>query len=164
MTPFIACKHYDEKIATIHTSKIYYDVISSEQESNQQHEQQQAHKDKRVLVMDDEYDVSFTIKLVLERNDFKVDSFIDASEALENFTTGLYDLVILDIKMPVMSGFSLYGEIKKLDDKVIICFLTAADEAYYETLKECYPNINQNHIIRKPVDNDSLIKRIKSIL
>jgi hypothetical protein len=58
----------------------------------------------------------------------------------------------------------LYREIKKLDDKVIICFLTAADEAYYVTLKECYPNINENCIIRKPVDNDSLIKRINSIL
>ena len=75
--------------------------------------------------MDDEYEFSLTIKVVLEENGFKVDSFTDAYEALENFTTGIYDLVILDVKMPGMSGFNLYREISKLDDKVSICFLTA---------------------------------------
>ena len=163
MTPFIACKHYDEKITTIHTSKSYYDVISREQESNQQHEEQRVQKDKRILVVDDEYDSSLTINVVLEENGFKVDSFTDAYEALENFTTGIYDLVILDVRMPGMSGFSLYREIRKLDDKVSICFLTAADELYYETLKKCYPNIDENCIIHKPVDNDSLLGQIKSL-
>jgi DNA-binding response OmpR family regulator len=47
-------------------------------------------------VVDDEYDITLAIKVVLEENGFKVDSFNDASEALENFSTGLYDLVILD--------------------------------------------------------------------
>jgi DNA-binding response OmpR family regulator len=118
----------------------------------------------RVLVVDDEYDVSLTIKLVLEENGFKVDSFTDASEALKNFTTGLYDLVILDVKMPEMSGFSLYKKIRKLDDKVIICYMTAVDEVSYEDLKKCYPNIDEICIIHKPVDNDSLLGQIKSIL
>ena len=155
---FIACKNYEEKITTIHTSKSYYDAISRQQESNQQRQ-----KDKRVLVVDDEYDISLTIKLVLEENGFKVDSFNDASQALENFTAGLYDLVILDIKMPVMSGFSLYKKIRKLDDKVIICYLTAVDEVSYEDLK-CYSNIDESCIIHKPVDKDSLLGQIKSIL
>jgi len=118
----------------------------------------------RVLVVDDEYDVSLTIKLVLEENGFKVDSFTDASEALKNFTTGLYDLVILDVKMPEMSGFSLYKKIRKLDDKVIICYMTAVDEVSYEDLKKCYPNIDEICIIHKPVENDSLLGQIKSIL
>jgi PleD family two-component response regulator len=91
---------------------------------------------KRILLVDDEYDISLAMKLVLEENGFKVDSFTGASEALENFRTGLYDLVILDVKMPEMDGFSLYEKIKKLDDKVVICFLTAADYAYYEISKK----------------------------
>ena len=91
---------------------------------------------KRILVVDDEYDISLTIKVVLEENGFIVDSFNDASQALENFMTGIYDLVILDVIMEGMSGFSLYNEIRKLDDKVPICFLTAADDLYYETLKK----------------------------
>ncbi len=167
MAHFIACKDYDEKITTINTCKSYYDVISQEHESNQQRDKQQVQKNKRIkriLVVDDEYDVNLTIKLVLEENGFKVDSFTDASEALENFMTGLYDLVILDVKMPAMSGFSLHKKIRELDDKVTICFLTAADEVYYETLKKCSPNIDENCIIHKPVDNDSLLRQIKSIL
>ena len=56
------------------------------------------------------------MKLVLEENGFHVDSFTDAYEALENFSTGLYDLVILDVKLPGMDEFSLYEKIRKLDD------------------------------------------------
>jgi DNA-binding response OmpR family regulator len=115
-------------------------------------------------VVDDEYDITLAIKVVLEENGFKVDSFNDASEALENFSTGLYDLVILDVKMPGMSGFSLYSEITKLDGNVSISFLTAADNVYYETLKKCHPNIDENCIIHKPVDNKSLLGQIRSIL
>ena len=102
------------------------------------------------------------MKLVLEENGFKVDSFTDAS--LENFRTGKYDLVIIDVKMPVIDGFSLYEKIKKLDGKVIICFLTAADDVYYEVLKENYPGINEDCIIHKPVDTKSLLRKIKSLL
>jgi DNA-binding response OmpR family regulator len=119
---------------------------------------------KRILVVDDEYDISLAIKIVLEENGFIVDSFNDASQALENFMTGIYDLVILDVKMPEMDGFSIYEKIKRLDDKVAICFLTATDDAYYERLKKNYPRINEDCIIHKPVDNESLIRQIKSVL
>jgi DNA-binding response OmpR family regulator len=78
--------------------------------------------------------------------------------------TGIYDLVILDVKMPEIDGFSLYEKIKKLDGKVIICFLTAAGDAYYKILKKRYPTINEDCIIHKPVDNESLIRQIKSVL
>jgi len=44
---------------------------------------------KRILVVDDEYDITLVVKLVLEGNGFKVDSFTNAFEALENFSTGL---------------------------------------------------------------------------
>jgi DNA-binding response OmpR family regulator len=61
--------------------------------------------------------------------------------ALQNFNTGLYDLAILDVKMPVMNGFGLYQEIRKFDDKVKICFLTAASDVYYEAFgKQAFPN------------------------
>jgi DNA-binding response OmpR family regulator len=119
---------------------------------------------KRILLVDDEFDISLIMKLLLEENDFKVDSFTDGFEALENFSSGLYDLAMLDVKMPEMNGFSLYEKIKKLDDKVIICFLTATDDAYYDILKKNYPNINANCVIHKPVDNESLLRQINSIL
>ena len=60
---------------------------------------------KRILVVDDEPDVIFTLKIVLEENGFKVDSFTDPLLALQNFKEqdGMYDMIILDIKMPEMN-------------------------------------------------------------
>src|SRR5215467_2295910 len=156
---FIACKRYDEKITTILMCRAYDDIFGRERESNQQ----QVHKNKRIkriLLVNDEHDINLTIRLILEDNGFKVDSFTDASQALENFTAGLYDLVILDVILPT-NGFSLYEKIKKLDDKVTICFLTATDKAYYEILKKHYPSIKENCVIHKPVDNESLLRIIK---
>ena len=160
MSHFIACKNYDERITTIHRGKVYDYTFSMERGSIRQ----QVQKNKRILLVDDEHDINLTIRIVLEENGFKVDSFTDASQALENFTTGLYDLVILDVKLPGMDGFSLCEKIKKLDDKVRICFLTAADKAYYEILKKHYPSIKENCVIYKPVDNECLLELIKSVL
>jgi PleD family two-component response regulator len=106
----IACKRYDEKITTILMCKAYNDIFSRETESNRQQVQKNK-RIKRILLVDDEHDVNLTIWIVLEDNGFKVDSFTDASQALENFTAGLYDLVILDVILPT-NGFSLYEKIK----------------------------------------------------
>ena len=135
----------------------------TERESNHQ-QSQKDDRIQRILLVDDEHDIGLVMKLVLEENSFKVDSLTDAFEALKNFNTGLYDLAILGVIMPEMDGFSLYEKIKKLDDKVIICFLTATDDAYYEILKKNYPNINKNCVIHKPVDNESLLRQINSVL
>ena len=159
---FISSKEYDETITTINTSK-GYDAY------REQNLNQQLVKDnkgpKRILLVDDEHDINLTLKIVLEDGGFKVDSFTNPFTALQNFKTDLYDLAILDVKMPVMNGFALYQEIKKLDDKVKICFLTAASDVYYEAFgKQGFPNLDENCIIRKPVENELLIKQIKSIM
>jgi two-component system response regulator ChvI len=68
-------------------------------------------------VVDDESDVIFTLKIVLEENGFKVDSFTDPLVALENFRgeAGQYDIILLDVKMPNINGFELHREIRKRD-------------------------------------------------
>ena len=100
-------------------------------------------------MVDDEFDTSLTIKVVLEADNFRADSFTDPHAALHNFTTGLYDLALVDLRMPVMNGFALYGEIKKLDNHVKICFLTAAEDTYYEAfMKEAFPKHDENCIIQ----------------
>jgi two-component system response regulator ChvI len=63
---------------------------------------------KRILLVDDEPDIIFTIKKILEENGFKVDSFNDPILALNSYKSNFYDLVILDIKLPKMDGFELY--------------------------------------------------------
>src|SRR5919112_746897 len=78
-----------------------------------------------ILIVDDEPDITSSLKMGLEYNGFEVHTFNDSIEALSNFKAGLYDLVLLDIKMPKMNGFELCQEIKKEDEKVKVCFLTA---------------------------------------
>ena len=68
---------------------------------------------KKLLIIDDEPDITFTIKSIMEENDFKVDSFTDSISALDNYQINYYDLVILDIKMPKMDGFQLYVKIRE---------------------------------------------------
>ena len=153
---FIACKRYDETVT----------VINSREDNDR--EQQLVKHDKgtkRILVVDDEYDTNLTLKVVLEESGFEVDSYTDPQAALRNFKTGLYDLALIDMRMPVMNGFGLYNEIRKLDNKFKICFLTAAEDTYYETFrKQAYPNCDENCILRKPIENELLIKQIKSII
>jgi DNA-binding response OmpR family regulator len=122
---------------------------------------------KRVLLVDDEPDLNLTLKITLEENGFKVDSFTDPLSALENFkgeVAGMYELLILDMKMPNMNGFELYRQIKKIDDKVKICFLTAGEMDYEQFRKELFPALDNNCYIQKPIENETLIKRLNKII
>jgi len=118
---------------------------------------------KRILVVDDEPDVNITLRKVLEKNGFIVDSYENPFLALENFKPHYYDLLILDIKMPKMSGFSFYREIKKHDDKLKICFLTAG-EMYYGSYSDIFSSLPANCFIRKPITNDELLEHIDRIM
>lgn len=118
---------------------------------------------KRVLVVDDEPDICVMLEKVLCENAYTVYSYADPILALENFHAGSYDLVILDIKMPKMNGFELYREIRRLDKKVQICFLTAG-EMYYGIYSDIFSLLSTNCFIRKPVENRELLKRLNEIL
>jgi DNA-binding response OmpR family regulator len=122
---------------------------------------------KRVLLVDDEPDLNLTLKMILEENGFKVDSFTDPLSALENFkeeSAGMYELLILDMKMPQMNGFELYRQIKKIDDKVKVCFLTAGEMDYEQFRKELIPALDNNCYIQKPIENEMLIRRLNRIM
>ncbi|MGA7900643.1 MAG: response regulator, partial [Nitrososphaeraceae archaeon] len=58
----------------------------------------------RILLVDDEPDIALAFRIGLEDNGFRVDAFDNPLKALSNFKADLYDLLLLDIKMPKMSG------------------------------------------------------------
>jgi DNA-binding response OmpR family regulator len=118
----------------------------------------------RILVVDDEPDLTRVSTLALEYHGFKVDTFNDPQEALSKFKPGSYDLIILDIKMPKMDGFELYHEIKKKDNNAKICFLTASELYYEEFRNKEYRALDRNLFIRKPINNEDLIKEINKII
>src|ERR687895_2982867 len=121
-------------------------------------------KQKKILAIDDEPDLTKLCSLALEYYGFKVDTFNDPQEALSNYRPGYYDLVILDIKMPKMDGFQLYDEIKKEDEKAKICFLTASELYYEEFRKREYNAIDKNLFLRKPIENEELINQVNRII
>ena len=121
---------------------------------------QQQPGQKEILVVDDETDLTALFGLVLEYHGFKVDTFNDPQEALSNYKLDYYDLVILDIKMPKMDGFELYDEIKKKDHKAKVCFLTESELYYEEFRKKEYCAIDKILFIRKPIDNEELLKEV----
>lgn len=122
---------------------------------------------KRVLIVDDEPDLCTVLKMVLEDNGFEANSFEDPILALKNFKAGLYDLVLLDIKMPEMDGFQLYQKIKEIDNKVKVCFLTAS-ELYYEGVrKESFckgDKVDKEVFLAKPIENEDLVNQINKIM
>ena len=117
------------------------------------------------MIVDDESDVNLLFKMVLEENGFKVDSFTDPLLALQNFKEqdGMYDMIILDIKMPEMNGFELYRQIKKIDDKAKICFLTAG-EMYYGVYTDLFNSLDAKYFIRKPIDNEELVEKVNNMI
>ena len=60
------------------------------------------------MVVDDEVDITTVFKLGLEEADLQVDVYNDPLLALSDYKPGIYDLLLLDIKMPKMNGFELY--------------------------------------------------------
>ncbi len=118
---------------------------------------------KRILVVDDEADTNTALHEILEQNGFIVDSYENPFLALENFKPNFYDLLILDIKMPEMSGFSFYREIKKRDDKMKVCFLTAG-EMYYGSYSDIFSSLPVNCFIRKPITNEELLEHMDTVL
>ena len=118
----------------------------------------------RILVVDDEPDLTRVSILALEYHGFKVDAFNDPQEALSKFKPGSYDLIILDIKMPKMDGFELYHEIKKKDNNAKVCFLTASELYYEEFRKKEYRALDRNLFIRKPINNEDLVKEINKMI
>jgi DNA-binding response OmpR family regulator len=126
--------------------------------------QKKQQKQKKILAVDDEPDLTKLCSLALEYHGFKVDTFNDPQEALSNYKPGYYDLVILDIKMPKMDGFELYDEIKKKDHKAKVCFLTASELYYEEFRKKEYCALDRDLFIRKPIDNEELLREVSKIM
>jgi two-component system response regulator ChvI len=120
---------------------------------------------KRVLIIDDEPDIILTLRMDLEQNGFRTDSYSDSILAYKNFRAGLYDLVLLDIKMPNVDGFQLYQKIKRTDSRVKICFLTASEFYDEEIRKEQgFDGFNEELFLRKPVEIACLIDTIRPLM
>lgn len=120
----------------------------------------------RILYVDDDLDILFSIKTGLEYYGFIVDTFSNPLDALSSFNPELYDLVLVDVKMPQMSGFEFHQELRKkalYGTEIKICFITAY-EIYFETLRKEFPELYDGCFIRKPIKIDVLVNKINEEL
>jgi DNA-binding response OmpR family regulator len=122
----------------------------------------QSHK-RSILLVDDEHDNNSIFRIGLQDAGFEVDAYTDAELALSAFKPDYYDLLLLDIKMPKMDGYELYEKLKKMDDKVKVCFLTAS-ERYKEEHRPSFLSSSSTSFIIKPITVDDLVKKVNEMI
>lgn len=113
-------------------------------------------------MVDDDPNITFTFKIMLERSGFRVDTYNDSSKAALDFKPGSYSLALIDIRMPKMNGFELYREIRKKERKMKVCFVTAFEISKDEA---GHPTADGSVVfIKKPISNEELIENVKNLL
>lgn len=117
---------------------------------------------KRILHVDDEPDSLEVVKTILEKEGFEVVGMALGTKAIEAIKSESFDLIILDIMMPDMTGWELFTEIMKVKPNYKVVFLTIL-ELSKEKEKELI-KAGVKDYIRKPFDRDDLVKRIKNVV
>ena len=112
---------------------------------------------KRILVVDDDPDITLTFKAGLDgyyygdgdkKKRFEVYTYNDPLLVLTQFKPHYYDLLLTDIYMPNMNGYELCEKILELDVNIRVCFMSAL-EVNVRALREVYPNVNLGCFYRK---------------
>lgn len=146
------------------------DIIPPERQTGESKERKNegssspGQKAARVMVVDDEPDIAAVFKEGLEMSGFEVAAYTDPRKALADYRPGKYDLVLLDIRMPVMTGYQLYRELKEKgsgqDGGPRVVFVTAFYDAQQE-VKEMFPELAPGCVIEKPLEIRTLVRAIQ---
>ena len=118
------------------------------------------------MIVDDEEDVLITFKSLLNRIGINAETFSSSQQAIIRFAQvnpSYYDLIILDIKMPVINGFKLYTIMEALGvHSSKFLFISALD--YAEEFMQILPGIRKTNFIKKPIESETLLEKIKEAL
>ncbi len=175
---------YDENdIWDKNETSISYEIFSVQRCNNPEHQKEIEFKKKQnqikykenrlsqsnssfnILLIDDDADILFTFKTIIESEKFKTNSFSDPSKALEHFsqvTPYHYDLIIMDIRMPGLNGIQLYSKMKIMNPDIKVLFLSALDAV--EELLSIFPDLSPKEIVKKPIDFNEFLFKINKIL
>lgn len=120
---------------------------------------------KRILVVDDNSDIALTLRIGLENSDptLQVDCFDNPVTALLEFKPNFYDLLLIDVNMPLMDGFQLCQKILQKDINIKICFMTSG-EINMDAVREVHPLKSIGCFIKKPITTEQLVRRVKAEL
>ncbi|MEI7452277.1 MAG: response regulator transcription factor [Candidatus Falkowbacteria bacterium] len=117
---------------------------------------------KRILHVDDELDTLIVVKTILEKEGFEVVSVDQGIKAIEEIKLDNFSLLLLDIMMPDISGWDLFGRISKIRKDYKVIFLSALDLSD-KKIKEVI-DAGVKDYIKKPFDRDDLVARVKKAI
>ena len=119
-----------------------------------------------ILVLDDDFDLSSSVKQILQKHGFKdVSSFTDPLLALEHFRVNHknYSLIISDVRMPIMNGLEFVIKARKIDSKIKILLMTAFEIDDNEFAR-VLPNPKIDGLIQKPASSAQILDVISKII
>lgn len=115
---------------------------------------------ERILIADDEKELARAIGMILKYSDYEVDIVENGKQAVEKTNDNIYDVIILDVMMPIMDGIEALKEIRKNNIKTPVLLLTAKSQVddKVEGLDS-----GANDYITKPFDKKELLARIRAL-
>ena len=116
------------------------------------------HEKKAILVVDDDAAICRVLKRILERRGFYVDTCETGAAASEKLGINLYDVALIDLRLPDMDGTDLFGQMNEVEPKMVKIVLTGLPyvENDYESLEG-----GADAFLSKPVDPEFLLSLIE---
>jgi two-component system response regulator VanR len=124
---------------------------------------QKSRRSKRILVVEDDTDICMLYQIILEDAGYECITYTDSVKALQEFKPYFYDLILLDIKMPILDGFELCKKIIELDRIVHIIFITGSEQFYEKFRTQHFPELGKINYIQKPIGNEELVQIVNTI-
>lgn len=115
----------------------------------------------KVLLAEDDENLGMLLKEYLNAKGYQTELYVDGEKAFDGFKNNKFDIVILDVMMPIKDGFSVAKDIRMIDDKVPVLFLTA--KSMKEDVLEGF-SVGADDYMTKPFSIEELQYRIEAIL
>lgn len=115
----------------------------------------------RLLIVDDEADITQVLKMGMEAHGFQADPFTNPQVALAKFKPAVYDMALLDIRMNGLTGFELFERLHAIDPKMKICFITAYDFENLDGYKQLYDIVPSHCYLRKPLNLPEIVNLVR---
>ena len=114
----------------------------------------------RILIVEDEKALSRVLVKIFEKNYYSVDTVYNGQEALDYIATGNYDIVLMDVMMPVMDGITALKKIRADGNQIPVLLLTAKSEVDDKVMGL---DSGANYYITKPFDAKELLAAVRAI-